>query len=124
MISNKPKHSSIVVHGPRCTSMTEISTHMKEYASVSTAHGFSYLAEDGRLKLERMFWLFVVVLAMLFCYYQTATLYNQWQDHPVITNLDTVSLPIEDIEFPAVTICPQGSMSDIVESVLLLQFSE
>jgi hypothetical protein len=122
--SNKLKQSSRKVHGPRCPSKAEMNTHMKEYASASTAHGFFYLAEDGRSKLERVFWLFVVVSAILFCYFQTATLYIQWQDNPVMTNLDTVSLPIEDIEFPAVTICPQGSMRDIVESVLFLQFSK
>ena len=122
--SNKRKRSSIVVHGPKYTSLKELAIHLKEYASVATAHGFCYLAEDGLLKLERISWFLVVVLAMLFSYCQTATLYKQWQDNPVITNLDTVSLPIEDIEFPAVTICPQGSINDIVESVLLLQFSE
>ena len=49
--------------------MAEIKIHLKNYGSVATVHGFGYLAEDGRLKLERILWLCVVVLAMLFCYY-------------------------------------------------------
>ena len=41
-----------------------------------------------------------------------------------LTTLDTVALPIEQVDFPAVTICPQGSRKEIVDSVLFRQLKE
>ena len=123
MKSNKTKPHTGVVHGPKLSSKTDMKKYLKEYATATTAHGFSYLAEDGRSILERIFWVIVVVLAIGFSYFQTSTLYKQWQDNPVITTLETVSLPIKEIEFPAVTICPQGSIKGIAETVLFHQLS-
>ena len=65
-----------------------------------------------------------MLFAIAFTTFQVVTLYNDWQDHPVITTLDTVALPIEEIEFPAVTICPQGSRKEIIDSVLFRQMKE
>ena len=33
--------------------------------------------------------------------------FTQWSQDPVITTLDTISAPIEDIQFPTVTVCDQ-----------------
>ena len=97
---------------------------IKEYGSDSTAHGISYLVDETRSKGERIFWAVVVCLAMVFTIYQMGTLHMQWQDNPVITELDTVALAIEEIEFPAVTICPQGRIKNMSETVLGQQFME
>ena len=96
----------------------------KQYALSSSAHGISYIAEDGRLLIERIFWIFVTSLAISFTAFQTAQLYIQWKNDPVVTSLDTVALSIEEIEFPAVTICPQGAVKHIGDAVLFKQFRE
>ena len=93
----------------------------KEYASVTTAHGFSYIADENYSGGDRILWVIIVLLAFGFTIFQMTTLYTDWQENPVITTLDTVALPIEDIEFPAITICPQGSLQDIWHSVLFNQ---
>ena len=73
------------------------------YASNTTIHGISYLFES-RPGIESLLWFLVVVAAMMFTILQTTTLYADWQNEPIITNLDTIAMPIKDIEFPAVTI--------------------
>ena len=93
----------------------------KEYASVTTAHGISYISNDEYSCGDRILWILIVILAIAFTVFQMATLYYQWQEDPVITTLDTVAHPIEEIQFPAVTICPQGSLDNILESVLFKQ---
>ena len=123
MKNNKTKQRKRTVHGPKSTLNRDVKKYFKEYATSTSAHGLFYLAEDGRSFLERIFWLIVVVLALTFSYWQTSTLYKQWNDNPIITTLETVSLPIKEIEFPAVTICPQGSMKGIAETVLFKQLS-
>ena len=104
--------------------ITVLGDTSKDYASSTTAHGFSYIVEDGQSVIERVIWTIVVILAVSFTVFQMTTLYQQWQDDPVLTTLDTAALPIQDIEFPAVTICPQGSISGIMDSVLVKQFKE
>ena len=96
----------------------------KQYSSATTIHGISYLSSDKIPVVERLLWFVVVILAIIFTTFQVCKLYKEWQDEPVITTLDTVALPIEEIEFPAVTICPQGSRQEIIDSVLFRQLRE
>ena len=93
------------------------------YASNTTIHGISYLLQS-RHGIETFVWFLVVVAAMMFTIFQTTTLYLDWQNEPVITNLDTIAMPIKDIEFPAVTICPQGAISSALDAVLFKQLKE
>ena len=96
----------------------------KEYGAVSTAHGFSYVVDHSQPIGERIFWTIVVGLAIVFTCYQVYSLHKAWQDDPVITLLDTVAHPIDEIDFPAVTICPQGAIKNMSETVLGNQFME
>ena len=93
------------------------------YASNTTIHGISYLFES-RPGIESLLWFLIVIAAMMFTILQTTTLYADWQNEPVITNLDTIAMPIKDIEFPAVTICPQGTISRALDAVLFKQLKE
>ena len=93
------------------------------YASSTTIHGISYLFES-RPGIESLLWFLVVIAAMMFTILQTTTLYTDWQNEPIITNLDTIAMPIKDIEFPAVTICPQGAISSALDAVLFKQLKE
>jgi hypothetical protein len=45
-----------------------------------------------------------------------------FQASPVTTNVATTALPIENIEFPAVTICGQGLVREIVQKVTYKYF--
>ena len=66
----------------------------------------------------------VVILAILAATFQVASLREQWKTKPVITNLESISLPIEEIEFPAVTICPQGNVKQVMDNVMFLQLKD
>ena len=96
----------------------------KQYSSMTTIHGISYLFSDTISGVERLLWVIVVILAIFFTTFQVVKLYNEWQDKPVITTLDTVALPIKNIEFPAITICPQGSRQEIIDLVLFRQLKD
>ena len=94
------------------------------YARATTIHGFAYISNENPSKSSRIFWMIVVVLAISFTTFQMSSLRSQWKNNPVVTTLDTIALPIEEIEFPAVTICPQGSVQDILDNVLFKQFMD
>ena len=96
----------------------------KQFAQATSIHGCSYIAHERNSGVERILWIIVVALALVLTAYQVITLYQQWQNEPVITTLETVAEPIENIKFPAVTICPQGSRQEIVDAVLFRQLKE
>ena len=118
--------SSYVIPKPKkqTEKKSTIVSTMTNYGLNATPHGLFYIADDGRPHFERMIWIVITTLAILFTGMQTMHLYTDWKDDPVVTSLDTVALPIEKIEFPAVTICPQGSIKDFLDSVLFKQFKE
>ena len=96
----------------------------KEFCDATSIHGFAYISHERNSSIDRIFWSVVVILALSFTAYQVIVLYLEWQDEPVITTLETVAQPIEEIDFPAVTICPQGSRQEIIDSVLFRQLRE
>ena len=110
--------------GQKKSTMKRVVDTTKQYSSTTTIHGISYLASDDTSGIERVVWGIVMLFAIGFTTFQVITLYNDWQDHPVITTLDTVALPIDEIEFPAVTICPQGSRQEIIDLVLFRQLKD
>ena len=95
-----------------------------EFSEATSIHGFAYISNGRNSGVERLFWTIMVILAISFTTYQVVVLYEEWQDEPVISTLETVAEPIENIEFPAVTICPQGSRQEIIDSVLFRQLKE
>ena len=104
--------------------LSRILNTAKEYASGTTIHGLSYIANSEHHLAGRIFWVVVVILALSLTTFQMLSLLNQWETSPVITNLETIALPIEKIKFPAVTICPQGSVEEVMDNVLFQQFTE
>ena len=73
----------------------------KQFAKATSIHGCAYVFHDRNSGVERILWIIVVALALTFTAYQVITLYQEWQDEPVITTLETVAEPIENIKFPA-----------------------
>ena len=94
----------------------------KDYSSATTAHGLAYIVEEGSSITERLFWTIVVILMLAFCVFTINTIWVDWQENPVVTSLETVALSIEEVDFPAVTICPQGSVNLIMSRILMKQF--
>ena len=54
--------------------------------------------------------------------YSTYISYKDWKDNPIITTVNTTAYPIEDIDYPAITICSQGASNDVMDGVLFRQF--
>ena len=45
-----------------------------------------------------------------------------WQEKQVITTINTTAYPVEHVEFPAITICSQGSAKDLTDVAIYRQF--
>ena len=71
----------------------------------NSIHGLRYIVA-GDTAFERLVWLAVVVVQFSVAFYLISDVMIAWEANPVVTATDLV--PAEEIEFPAITICPQG----------------
>ena len=86
----------------------------KQYAAATSIHGITYIFEGGRLFLERILWVVLVVLASILAWRLSEPLFENFSQNPVLTTVSTSGYPIENVEFPAITICAQGAVNEIV----------
>lgn len=80
---------------------------VKEYSESTTIHGIGYIFELGVTVFERILWILVVGFGIGCALTSAILAYIQWQDNPVLTTVNTTGMPIEQVEFPAITICAQ-----------------
>ena len=85
----------------------------KQYGNATTVHGISYILEKGRHPLERLLWIVLVLIGFGVFFYLTATIWTERENNPVMTTVETTGYNIENIEFPSITICAQGSIQKI-----------
>ena len=85
-----------------------------EYSDATSIHGISYILEDGRLIFERVLWVVLVTLCACASLALTKKIYNNWEQDPITTTIATTEYDIENIEYPSITICAQGSVRDII----------
>jgi hypothetical protein len=53
-------------------------------------------------------------MQFLFSGYLSYNAYYNWQDDPIITTVSTTALPINNLEYPAITICGQVRPSSLM----------
>ena len=79
------------------------STHIRSFLTVSTMHGLRYLLEPRMA--QRVFWAAALAVAQVGVAYLVAMVFVKWMREPVYVAFDTVSTPVWQLPFPAVTVC-------------------
>ena len=79
--------------------------HFNSFCRHTTLHGWQYFAEHSFTRLQKLFWGVIILVSVC-----TATLiiYNNiliFKNATVVTTVDTMTAPLEDIYFPSVTVC-------------------
>uniref|UniRef100_A0A1I8PJ90 Pickpocket protein 19 n=1 Tax=Stomoxys calcitrans TaxID=35570 RepID=A0A1I8PJ90_STOCA len=69
-------------------------------------HGIQYIWEPGARWSVRIFWCLVLVIAFAGCITMYTMLTQRHHDQVLVTIVDTPRLPIYEIPFPAVALCP------------------
>ena len=105
----------------KSTKQKPFSKTIHEYASVCSPHGIFYIFESDRLPFERILWVLVVGLFIGFAINWSISAYENWKKYPILTTVATTGLAIEELPFPSITICAQGSANDIVDAALFNQ---
>ncbi|XP_018569461.1 pickpocket protein 28-like isoform X2 [Anoplophora glabripennis] len=84
--------------------------YFKEYCDYTGIHGFRYIAEDRTL-CERIWWIISLVLSGIFCGLMIYQILQKYLNYPVIVTFSMQEVHMNEIPFPAVTICPRTKIS-------------
>ena len=88
---------------------------VREFLESSTIHGFTYLAKSSRL--VRIFWVGVVFTGFSVAGVLIQQAFSSWFSSPISTTIET--LPISDLDFPNVTVCPpRNSFTTLIPDLL------
>ena len=93
------------------------------YGRASTIHGVFYVFEQGRWAVERVCWVIILIIAICLAVWWSLVAYGRWQDDPITITMATNALPIQNIPFPSITICPQGKIDSRNDSYDYIMFS-
>ena len=94
--------------------MERISTFLES----STIHGLTYISTTR--KYARIFWILVVLFCFSAAGYMIYSSFQSWDESPIKTTVET--LPIDEIKFPKVTVCPpRNTYTDLNYDLMLAE---
>ena len=88
----------------------ELKDNLVGYFSETTVHGFRYVVQ-GRNLSERTAWIFFIAFGFWYSGTTVYDAYQYWEKHPVETTIDEVGLPVQELPFPAITVCDTASLT-------------
>lgn len=59
----------------------------------------------------RLWWIFCFILSMILCGLMTYEIFNKYFTYPIVITFSMTETRIQQIHFPAVTICPRAKIS-------------
>ncbi|KAI5638681.1 amiloride-sensitive sodium channel domain-containing protein [Phthorimaea operculella] len=80
---------------------------LHDYAQNSTLHGLRYIVDRGLNLFDKIFWLLTFLLSIGMCFYLMSNVWIKWKTSPVIVSVNEKYVPVGDVPFPSITICPQ-----------------
>ena len=90
----------------------------EEYLDATSLHGFAYL-QKSYSTCARLFWSFMVVAGFsLAAYFLYGQLFD-WAETQTITTLESIATPIQQVQFPTVTVSPLDYLFQNIEMILL-----
>ena len=91
--------------------------NIKSFLESSTIHGLGHISTTRRC--FRIFWILIVVCAFTGAGYFICQSFGAWAESPVKTAIET--LPIEDMPYPKITVCPpKKTFTDLNYDLILI----
>nr|CAH7740452.1 unnamed protein product [Callosobruchus chinensis] len=84
--------------------------YFREYCNYTGIHGFRYIGENRTLT-ERIWWTIWLPLSMFFCGMMVYQVVHKYINYPVLITFSMKEARLQQIPFPAVTICPMAKFS-------------
>ena len=89
---------------------------VRTFLESSTIHGLTYISTTR--KYARLFWILIILSGFIGASFLIKESFDSWSESPVKTTIET--LPISDIKFPKVTVCPpKNTFTDLNYDLIL-----
>ncbi|CAG9811153.1 unnamed protein product [Chironomus riparius] len=88
---------------------------VQKYFEISTIHGLAYLSKRFHIA-QRIFWIIALILSVIYTSFLIVQLVIKVMKFPIVSYLSDQSIPVSEINFPAVTVCPQWNLFRIPDS--------
>ena len=88
---------------------------VREFLESSTIHGLVHIS-TAKSRTARVLWATIVVACFASAIWMITDSYNDWKESPVSTTITTH--PINELQFPEVTICPPRELNTLVNQAL------
>ena len=79
----------------------------EEYSGNATVHGVGYVFSGDTPAVDRFLWALLVLGFLSLATYLSVIMYTDWRANQVTTTLKRTTMPTNQIDFPAITICSQ-----------------
>ena len=89
----------------------EIFSGLNRFLNAATPHGLFYL-QSGYGIFARIFWIIFIIFGFVVTISMMRSLLKEWEAHPIITTIESAALPVSNIPFPTVTVCPDNAEID------------
>lgn len=90
-----------------------ISESFNYYCETTSLHGFNYITREGITHFERIFWIGVVVVAIITSIALVSVSWTSNRETPTVTVIESSHFPTWNVPFPAVTICNFNKISKL-----------
>ena len=91
---------------------------LRTFLESSTIHGLSYISTTR--KYTRIFWILVVIAGFIGASLLIKESFDSWSESPIKTTVET--LPISEITFPKVTVCPpKNTFTDLNYDLMMTE---
>lgn len=81
-------------------------TCVKAYFDNTLLHGYRYITEAGRGLYERGLWIVILIATICSVIYVITDYYLRFINAPTATSQQAIRIPISEIPFPSVVLCP------------------
>ena len=104
-------------------SKLQIIREMDEYFQNTTVHGFSYLQRSNK-RLVRRFWAIIILIFFILAAYLINNAFIDWNENQTITTISSIATPVQETQFPTVTVCQNPDTPPDVWSFLEKLFGQ
>ena len=88
--------------------LERIKVEFSTFCQASTIHGVQYVSPERGQGFRILVWGFIISFCFAAAGFFVANLADSWFENPTVTTIASSSTPVQEIPFPAVTICHDG----------------
>lgn len=101
------EHDQFVLQEDATIASNPLHQIIEEYCKNSSIHGVKHLSNRKNNRIEKLFWLFGLIVSFLFFIFLFSKVWIRYGDGPIAIEISPYQKPIWDIPFPAITICTE-----------------